>query len=42
MEESQNLTKFAQGDRIIFSEKFVCPISGFQIAEIEPLIFFIQ
>ncbi|MDZ5761878.1 UvrABC system protein A [Candidatus Cyrtobacter comes] len=27
------------GDRIIFSEKFACPISGFSITEIEPRIF---
>ncbi|KAJ6645147.1 UvrABC system protein A [Pseudolycoriella hygida] len=31
-----NLTK---GSRIIFSEKYSCPVSGFQITEIEPRIF---
>jgi len=28
-----------KGERIIFSEKYSCPVSGFQIAEIEPRIF---
>lgn len=27
------------GDRITFSEKYACPVSGFQITEIEPRIF---
>jgi len=27
------------GNRIIFSEKFACPVSGFTIAEIEPRLF---
>ena len=27
------------GERIIFSEKFACPVSGFTIAEIEPRLF---
>jgi len=27
------------GDRIVFSEKFACPVSGFTIAEIEPRLF---
>lgn len=31
--------KFEKGHRIIFSEKYSCPVSGFQIAEIEPRIF---
>ncbi len=31
-----NLTK---GSKIIFSEKYSCPVSGFQIIEIEPRIF---
>ncbi|BFD46174.1 MAG: excinuclease ABC subunit UvrA [Rickettsia endosymbiont of Sergentomyia squamirostris] len=31
-----NLTK---GSKIIFSEKYSCPVSGFQITEIEPRIF---
>ncbi|WP_316354141.1 excinuclease ABC subunit UvrA [Candidatus Trichorickettsia mobilis] len=39
MDGSQNLAEYTQGDRIIFSEKYACPISGFQIAEIEPRIF---
>jgi excinuclease ABC subunit A len=29
----------APADRIIFSEKFACPVSGFTIAEIEPRLF---
>lgn len=32
-------SKHKTGDELIFSEKFACPISGFQIAEIEPRIF---
>lgn len=32
-------SQFSNGQRIIFSEKYACPISGFQIAEIEPRIF---
>ncbi len=31
--------KHKDGDRLIFSEKFACPISGFSITEIEPRIF---
>ncbi len=31
--------KFTKGQRIIFSEKYSCPVSGFQIIEIEPRIF---
>ncbi|MDX1924655.1 MAG: excinuclease ABC subunit UvrA [Rickettsiaceae bacterium] len=31
--------KHQKGERIIFSEKYSCPVSGFQIAEIEPRIF---
>lgn len=27
------------GDRILFSEKFACPVSGFTLAEIEPRLF---
>ncbi len=27
------------GDRVLFSEKFACPVSGFTIAEIEPRLF---
>jgi len=33
------ITKLAKGERITFSEKYCCPVSGFQIAEIEPRIF---
>ncbi len=29
----------AQHDRIVFSEKFACPVSGFTIEEIEPRLF---
>ncbi len=29
----------APGHRIVFSEKFACPVSGFTIAEIEPRLF---
>jgi excinuclease ABC subunit A len=32
-------TKHKVGDIIIFSEKFSCPISGFQIGDIEPRMF---
>ncbi len=32
-------TKFTKGQRVIFSEKYSCPVSGFQITEIEPRIF---
>lgn len=28
-----------KGDRLIFSEKFACPVSGFTLTEIEPRIF---
>lgn len=31
--------EFKKGEVIIFSEKFACPVSGFQIAEIEPRMF---
>ncbi|MDX2049763.1 MAG: excinuclease ABC subunit UvrA [Rickettsiaceae bacterium] len=31
--------KYNTGDRIIFSEKYSCPVSGFQLPEIEPRIF---
>ncbi|SDB16277.1 excinuclease ABC subunit UvrA [Bauldia litoralis] len=31
--------KDAQPERLIFSEKFACPVSGFTIAEIEPRLF---
>lgn len=29
----------SEGDRIIFSERYSCPVSGFQLSEIEPRIF---
>ena len=32
-------THYKDGDRIIFSEKYSCPESGFQLEEIEPRIF---
>ncbi len=32
-------SKYKEGEIIIFSEKFSCPISGFTISEIEPRIF---
>ncbi len=32
-------THLTKGSRIIFSEKYSCPVSGFQITEIEPRIF---
>ncbi|MDX1917205.1 MAG: excinuclease ABC subunit UvrA [Rickettsiaceae bacterium] len=31
--------KYKNGDKLIFSQKYSCPVSGFQIAEIEPRIF---
>ncbi len=31
--------KYKVGEKIIFSEKYSCPISGFQLTEIEPRIF---
>jgi excinuclease ABC subunit A len=31
--------KHEKGERIIFSEKYSCPVSGFQLSEIEPRIF---
>jgi len=31
--------KYEVGERIIFSEKYSCPVSGFQLTEIEPRIF---
>jgi excinuclease ABC subunit A len=36
LDDAESLTK---GQRLIFSEKYSCPVSGFQIAEIEPRIF---
>ncbi|WP_341789776.1 excinuclease ABC subunit UvrA [Rickettsia endosymbiont of Polydrusus tereticollis] len=32
-------TKFEKNQRITFSEKYSCPVSGFQLTEIEPRIF---
>ncbi len=32
-------TDITKGSKIIFSEKYSCPVSGFQITEIEPRIF---
>ncbi|NDB84264.1 MAG: excinuclease ABC subunit UvrA [Alphaproteobacteria bacterium] len=32
-------SNYAAGDRVVFSQKYSCPVSGFQIAEIEPRIF---
>ncbi len=37
--ENQGRSKVKKGDRLVFSEKFACPESGFTIAEIEPRIF---
>lgn len=30
---------YKEGDKVLFSEKFACPESGFELAEIEPRIF---
>ncbi|MFN2473328.1 MAG: excinuclease ABC subunit UvrA, partial [Sphingomicrobium sp.] len=38
-EGSQFKLDYAPPGRIIFSEKFACPVSGFTIAEIEPRLF---
>ena len=38
-EESANKSKNETHERIIFSEKFACPVSGFTIEEIEPRLF---
>jgi excinuclease ABC subunit A len=35
----EGCTSHQKGDRIICSEKFACPVSGFTITEIEPRIF---
>lgn len=32
-------TKYKQGEVIVFSEKFACPVSGFSLTEVEPRIF---
>ena len=38
-EESANKSKNETHERLIFSEKFACPVSGFTIEEIEPRLF---
>ncbi len=38
-EESVNKSKNETHERIIFSERFACPVSGFTIEEIEPRLF---
>ncbi len=38
-EESANKSKNETHERIMFSEKFACPVSGFTIEEIEPRLF---
>ena len=38
-EDSANKSKNETHERILFSEKFACPVSGFTIAEIEPRLF---
>ena len=38
-EESANKSKNETHERMLFSEKFACPVSGFTIAEIEPRLF---
>ncbi|MET0575118.1 MAG: excinuclease ABC subunit UvrA [Mesorhizobium sp.] len=38
-EESVNKSKNETHERILFSEKFACPVSGFTIPEIEPRLF---
>ena len=38
-QESANKSKNETHERIVFSEKFACPVSGFTIAEIEPRLF---
>ena len=37
--EAANRSKNETHERIVFSEKFACPVSGFTIAEIEPRLF---
>src|SRR5262249_19358505 len=36
---SANRGRHANAERLIFSEKFACPVSGFTISEIEPRLF---
>jgi excinuclease ABC subunit A len=38
-EESANKSKNETHERVIFSERFACPVSGFTIEEIEPRLF---
>jgi excinuclease ABC subunit A len=38
-EEGANKSKNETHERLLFSEKFACPVSGFTIAEIEPRLF---
>jgi len=38
-EESANKSKNETHERLLFSEKFACPVSGFTIPEIEPRLF---
>jgi excinuclease ABC subunit A len=38
-EESSNKSKNETHERVIFSQRFACPVSGFTIDEIEPRIF---
>ncbi|MEZ5781537.1 MAG: excinuclease ABC subunit UvrA [Rhizobiaceae bacterium] len=38
-EDSVNKSKNETHERILFSEKFACPVSGFTISEIEPRLF---
>src|SRR4029450_11540408 len=38
-EERSVLSDNAPAGRIVFSEKFACPVSGFTISEIEPRLF---
>jgi excinuclease ABC subunit A len=38
-EESVNKSKNETHERVIFSERFACPVSGFTIEEIEPRLF---
>jgi excinuclease ABC subunit A len=39
VEMADGKDKKGEAERIIFSEKFACPVSGFTIAEIEPRLF---
>lgn len=34
-----SVTAYKNGDRVVLSERYSCPISGFQLSEIEPRIF---